>query len=426
MKQPNTRACASCDRPRGNVRKDWHPVHRRTDHGETVVGYTCPDCPRHDEPITRTEGPRGVRYVATVRPPIGTPGPAQRKMRARTLEEARTFVQRVRSGTDQAERQAETLEQLCTRWLASRRDVRQVTREGYARQLAPVLRHLGHRPASSLTVGDVLSLIDWMEREGGRRGQALGPRSVRAALIALRQALDVAVENGTVERNVARSRQVRLTRVRQAVGTDLEHWQPEQLRAFVGHVDADALAGAWRLTACGLTRADVLGLRWSDVDLDTGLVTVAQGRVALDRGYATDDPKSASRRRTVPVESMWPGTLALLRTMRRQQAADRLRAGAAWQDTGLVVVDALGRGLRPEAYSDRFRALASDAGLPSITLHSVRHSLAFWLHSLGVTPADAAALLGHTVEVHLSTYLPASGASGIATAAQALARAAAE
>lgn len=56
-------------------------------------------------------------------------------------------------------------------------------------------------------------------------------------------------------------------------------------------------------------------------------------------------------------------------------------------------------------------------------MQSVRHSLAFWLHQIGVAPADAAALLGHTVEVHLSTYLPDSGSSGIAAAAAALARA---
>lgn len=94
-------------------------------------------------------------------------------------------------------------------------------------------------------------------------------------------------------------------------------------------------------------------------------------------------------------------------------------------DSGLVVVDALGQPVRPEWYSDRFRALCRVSGVPPITLHSVRHSLAFWLHREGVPPADAAALLGHTVEVHLSTYLPHSGASGIASAAQALGRAAA-
>lgn len=197
------------------------------------------------------------------------------------------------------------------------------------------------------------------------------------------------------------------------------------VRQFVRHADSDDLAAAWRLTACGMTRADVLGLRWSDVDGTTGVVTISQGRVALDRSDHVDDPKSASRRRALPVEAMWPGTLALLRSLSARQAADRLKAGPAYVDSGLMVVDALGQPVRPEWYSDRFRAVAKAAGLPPITLHAVRHSLAFWLHREGVTPADAAALLGHTVEVHLSTYLPHSGASGIASAAHVIGRVAA-
>jgi integrase len=194
---------------------------------------------------------------------------------------------------------------------------------------------------------------------------------------------------------------------------------------FVAYADEDSLAAAWRLTACGLTRADVLGLRWSDVDLTEGVVRVSQGRVALDGSDHIDDPKSVARRRALPVEAMWPGTIDRLRTLRARQAADRLRAGAAYVDSVLVVVDAIGHPVRPEWYSDQFRTLCHEARVLSITLHSVRHSLAFWLHREGVTPADAAALLGHTVEVHLSTYLPHSGASGIASAARALGQAAA-
>jgi len=52
----------------------------------------------------------------------------------------------------------------------------------------------------------------------------------------------------------------------------------------------------------------------------------------------------------------------------------------------------------------------------------VRHSLAFWLHSFGVTPADAAALLGHNVGGASLTWLPESGSSGIERAAAALHR----
>lgn len=423
-----TRACASCGRPRGNVRNGWTPVFRRGESGEEVVAYTCPDCPTAAEPIRREVGKRGnVRFKATVRPPAGSPdGPKQRVSRCSTLDEARQFVESVLTGQDVAERRAEKLETACRRWLASRRDIRPITRDGYITQLAPVLRHIGHKPVGDLTVDHVLSLIAWMETQGGKRGQALGPRSVRAALIALRQVLDMLQEEGTVERNVARARAVRLSRVRTRTGTDLQHWRPDDLRQFVQHADTDDLAGAWRLTASGLTRADILGLRWSDVDMETGVVRISQGRVPLLHSDHVDDPKSGARRRAVPVETIWPGSLALLRSLRARQAADRLRAGSAWQESGYVVVDSLGRGVRPEWYGDRFRAVSRVAGVPTITLHSVRHSLAFWLHSLGVTPADAAALLGHTVEVHLSTYLPHSGASGINLAAQALGRAAAE
>lgn len=383
--------------------------------------------PREGEPIRLVSTASGPRYRVVL--DVAPPGAKRRQITRtfRTLGEARDFVAQIRAGISTGTYvppSAETLTQLCARWVESRRDVREVTRSGYRGQLAPVLRHLGERKVQALTVTDVEELIGWLGREGGASGQGLGPRSVRAALVALAQSLDMAAREGTITTNVVRL--ARKPRVRTVVGTGLEHWQPADLIRFVSEADRDPLAAAWRLTACGLTRADVLGLRWSDIDLENGITTVSQGRVAVDRTTVTDDPKSASRRRSVPVEVIWPGTVDRLRSLSARQARDRLAAGSAWTDTGLVVVDALGTPLRPEVYSDRFRRLCRSHGLPEITLHSVRHSLAFWLHSLGVTPADAAALLGHTVDVHLATYLPHSGTSGILSAATALGRAAAE
>jgi len=238
----------------------------------------------------------------------------------------------------------------------------------------------------------------------------------------LAQALDLAMREGAISRNVARL--ARHPRIRKIAGTDLDHWKPEELQQFLNHADIDPLAAAWRMTCTGMTRADVLGLRWTDIDTETGLVKISQGRVALDQADHTDDPKSQARRRAIPVEAMWPGTVAALRALSARQAADRLKLGAEYATGGdLVVVDVLGKPVRPEWYSDRFRQLCVQAQVPVITLHSVRHSLALWMHQEGVTPADAAALLGHTVEVHLSTYLPHSGTTGIASAAQVLGRA---
>jgi integrase len=77
--------------------------------------------------------------------------------------------------------------------------------------------------------------------------------------------------------------------------------------------------------------------------------------------------------------------------------ADKLALGAAYQETGLVLVDALGRPIRPELFSDHFRDLCGEAGVRPIHLHLIRHTLAGVMNRKGVPPVDAAALLGHTV-----------------------------
>lgn len=185
--------------------------------------------------------------------------------------------------------------------------------------------------------------------------------------------------------------------------------------------DTDRLAAAWRLTLCGLTRADVLGLQWGDLDLDAGAVTLRRGRVPVGDGDRVDVPKSSQRRRTVPFEEIQPGTAALLHAYRAKVAEEKLAAGSGREANPFVFVDELGVPVKPRAYGSGFAVLCRAAGVPVIRLHSVRHSLAFLLHALGVAPADAAALLGHTLEVHLSTYMPEGGESGIRAAASALA-----
>jgi integrase len=379
--------------------------------------------PRPGEPIKIVITKSGHRYRAVV--DFSAKGAPRKQLRRTfdTLTEARAFIAETRHQvkTQRVHMTGETVEELCTRWLAGRVDIRPVTREHYQHMLAPVVSRLGSASVQELTVADVDALVRVLSSEGGRRGQRLGPRAVKGALGALAQALDLALREDSIARNVVRL--ARKPRIRRTVGTDLEHWQPEQIQRFVETADHDRLAGAWRLTCSGMTRADVLGMRWSDIDLTAGVVTVSQGRVALDHGHVVDDPKSTARRRAIPVEQIWPGTMDKLRAMRAQQAADRLRLGGQHPDPPtLVVLDVLGSPVRPEWYSDHFRQLSAEAGVPVIKLHSVRHSLAFWLHREGVAPADAAALLGHTVEVHLSTYLPHSGTAGIASAAQALGR----
>jgi integrase len=198
---------------------------------------------------------------------------------------------------------------------------------------------------------------------------------------------------------------------------EVEPWTEDELAQFRAVADDHEWAAVWRLTLCGLRRSEVMGLKWSAIDLDRGEVRVEAGRVTLDgHRTATDDPKSKASTRTVPVEDIQPGTTALLKALRARQHADKLKLGSGYIETGLVLVNALGAPVRPELYSDRFARLCRQAGVRAIDLHYVRHTLAGAMIRAGVSIVDGAALLGHTPEVFVSTYLKKSE-KGIRSAA---------
>jgi integrase len=309
-----------------------------------------------------------------------------------------------------------TFEELCQRWLDSRHDVREVTALANGHALKRARAQLGKIQVQQITRADVESVIRSIQESGLRH------RSMEVTRNAIKQVLAYAITEGLISINVAAY--VKLPRKPHSDAKPIKVWEPAELLAFREVADRDEWAAGWRLTLCGLRRSEVLGLKWSSVDLDLGEIRVEASRVLLDGGTrtVTDDPKSKASRRTVPVEAIQPGTVALLRSLRARQAADRLALGEAYEDTGLVLVDALGRPVRPEAYSDRFPVLSRQAGVPVVILHAVRHTLALMMHRAGIAPADAAALLGHTLAVHLARYVPLtergarSAASGLGEA----------
>lgn len=362
---------------------------------------------------------RGYRVVADV----GRSAEGKRLQRtytAPTRKAARDWLAETMADVKRGafiSRSSETVDALLTRWVEGRRDVRDVTRQGYRDVLVPARARLGGRRVQDVTVADVDALVAWMLRQGGQRAQGLSPRSVAATLGALSQALDLAEREGLVPRNVARI----VKRPRQ-VRRDVDRWNAEQVRSFVKYVQDDPLAAAWLLSLTGLRRSEVLGLRWDDVDLEAGTVRVERGRVAVTPTVdIVDEPKSERSRRVVPV-GMLPGVVSALRALRARQAAERLALGPAYRDTGFVVVNEAGIPPRPEWYSDRFRALGREAGLPPIHLHALRHSGESWLLSEAGLPAvDVAAMYGHTTEVLHDRYGRATP-GGLAAVGAALAR----
>jgi integrase len=97
--------------------------------------------------------------------------------------------------------------------------------------------------------------------------------------------------------------------------------------------------------------------------------------------------------------------LDALRAHRAHQAAERLSLGAGYSDSGLVITTEDGRPMHPETLSGLFVRQAKRAGLPSIRLHDLRHSVASILLAAGTHPKVVSELLGHSsIGLTLDTY----------------------
>jgi len=147
----------------------------------------------------------------------------------------------------------------------------------------------------------------------------------------------------------------------------------------------------------GLRRGEVLGLRWSDVDLDSErpTLTVRRSRVSLGRAGGTiseGDPKSTRSRRRVPLA---PYAISALRYTREVQDSDRGIAGVECHDRDYLAANEIGDPIHPDTYSADFHTLAAGAGLRRIRLHDCRHSAISLLLAAGVPVVAVAGVTGH-------------------------------
>ncbi len=150
-----------------------------------------------------------------------------------------------------------------------------------------------------------------------------------------------------------------------------------------------------------MRRGEILALELGDVGGD---IRVRRNAVAVGAQVVVGKPKSRAGERTIPLDAD-PDMPAALRRHRKRQAVDRLAAGPAWDETGLLVTGEHGAMIEPWRLTARFRELIAEAGLPSIVLHEGRHTANSLWREAGIDARVRQSWMGHsTLELTERTY----------------------
>jgi integrase len=309
---------------------------------------------------------------------------------ARAAEDAlRDLIREVQAQADQDDGDV-TVAELLEQWYSGREaEWSPSTADDHRKTIdAWLVPRIGDWRVTEVRVSDLERFYAELARKGGRRGQGLSPTSVRKAHSVLHAALEDAVRWDLIVANPSsRARRPKLVKHRPTVPS------LDQIRAAVAAADP-AMAALIRVAiATGVRRGELVGLRWGDIDLEAGTITV-QRAVVIIRGQVTVKGTKTGEHGLQHID---PGTVAVLRSWRHARRAQHLEAGFGRLGAGDWVWTAydLRSPWPPDQVTYRWRTLADRVGLKDVRLHDLRHAAATHMVAAGVDVRTVAGRLRH-------------------------------
>jgi len=282
-------------------------------------------------------------------------------------------------------------------WLATKRpELEPTTIAGYQRWIGHIQRSpVAQKPLDRIHAGDLEQLYRYLLGTPAGRGKPLSALSVRHCHSLLQNALGDAVRFRRIDSNPA------------AVAKPPRGQSPERTIPDAAQISAllDEFAVhnppmadlALAIISTGLRRSEALGLRWADLDLAGGRLTIRQvviehaGKWSVRQGT-----KSRAGYRTISID---PVVIEALRRQQSRVAAWRLKLGRYWQDHDLVFPDPTTGGPRaPATITRAFTRAAQRAGWPQYAspVHGLRHAAASLALAGGIDLATISRRLGHS------------------------------
>ena len=180
-----------------------------------------------------------------------------------------------------------------------------------------------------------------------------------------------------------------------AAKKEADYFQPEEVMEIVKALEDVPIkwkAMAYILIDTGCRRGELMGLQWSNVDLDKGIMMIKQALLYTKAKGVYVGPPKTGRPRAV---CLAPETIVVLKKWKTEQLRTKILHGNIWQDTGFVFTKDDGTVMHPDSITDWLNKFSEANDLPHIHPHAFRHTVASILISNGIDPVTTANELGH-------------------------------
>jgi integrase len=310
-------------------------------------------------------------------------------------DDARGRIEREEPVVDSAQRLRDYIEHWCSTALeaSDRAESTKVLYSGLARRhIVPVL---GDKSLAKLRKTDVDGLLVKLKKAG------LSESTRRQIYVVLRGILDDAKLDGLLAANTAAK-----VKRPSVTATEARYLTVDEVTSVLAAAEGLRYAIVLKVLAVtGARKGEALAWRWSDLAVDSngnGVLKISRTLGRID-GELKFGPTKSKRSREVPIGA---AVVAMLRSHKAAQAAERLAAGDRWLDHGLIFATEHGTPVEPrnilrsiEIAARRAKWVDDDGvehvGLDDTVVHTLRHSAATaWLEG-GLHLKAVSTLLGH-------------------------------
>ncbi|PED86678.1 site-specific integrase [Bacillus cereus] len=254
-----------------------------------------------------------------------------------------------------------------------------------------IIPSLGNIKLAKLTLLHMQNYVNSLRDEGLKRG------TIEKIIKIIRNSLEHAIDLELITKNVAAK-----TKLPKADKEELVVWSEQEVQLFLEAAQESRYSIVFHMAlVTGMRQGELLGLRWKDVDLEKGHLTISQtlshdGKTFLLGGKT----KSSLRKILLPAS-----TVAKLKKHRAVVLKEKLSQGEEYQDNDLVMCTPSGTPINPANVRRSLNDLIKKAVVPKIRFHDLRHTHATLLLVKGVNVKVISERLGHSnIKITLDTY----------------------